>query len=46
MMVEGSDEIFDVSVVDYIDIIKYEPGQEITMEYKEGEQSNTVMSLK
>jgi len=46
VMVEGSDEIFDVSVVDYIDIIKYEPGQEITMEYKEGEQSNTVMSLK
>lgn len=46
VMVEGSDDIFDVSVVDYIDIIKYEPGQEITMEYKKGEQANTVMSLK
>lgn len=46
VMVEGSDDIFDVSVVDYIDIIKYEPGQEITMEYKEGEETNLVMSLK
>lgn len=46
VMVEGSDAIFDVSVVDYIDIIKYDVGQEITMEYKEGESANTVMSLK
>lgn len=45
IMLEGSDEIFDVSVVDFIDIIKYETGQEVTVEYKEGEKVNTVLSL-
>lgn len=44
-MVEGSDEIFDVSVVEFIDVIKYEVGQEITMEYKEDERANIVMSI-
>ena len=45
VMLEGSDEIFDVSVVDFIDIVKYDVGQEVTIEYKEGEKANTVMSL-
>ena len=44
-MVEGSDEIFDVSVVDFIDIIKYDVGQAVTMEYREGEKTNVVLSL-
>lgn len=46
VMVEGSDAIFDTSVVDFIDVIRCEVGQSITMEYKEGEKTNTVMSLK
>ena len=46
IMVEGSEEIFDVSVVDFIDIIKYETGQQITLEYKEAENANLVMSIK
>lgn len=45
LMVEGSDEIFDASVVDFIDVVRCEVGQEITMEYKQGEKANTVMSL-
>lgn len=45
VMLEGSDEIFDVSVVDFIDIIKYEPGDTVTIEYKKGEEANTVLSL-
>ena len=45
VMVEDSDEIFDVSVVDFIDIIKYDVGQEVTMEYREGEKTNVVLSL-
>lgn len=45
VMVEGSEEIFDVSVVDYIDIIKYDIGETITMEYQKGEKANTVLSL-
>ena len=46
IMIEGSEDIFDVSVVDYIDIIKYDIGQEITVEYKVGEKMNTVTDLK
>ena len=45
IMVEGSDDIFDVSVVDFIDIIRYNVGDEVTVEYKEGEKANTVLSL-
>lgn len=45
LMVEGSEEIFDASVVDFIDVVRCEVGQEITMEYKQGEKANTVMSL-
>lgn len=45
VMVEGSEDIFDLSVVDFIDVVRCEVGQKITMEYKEGEKVNTVMSL-
>lgn len=46
MMIEGSDEIFDISVVEFIDIIKYEVGQEISLEYKIGEKTNVVTEIK
>ena len=46
MMLEGSDDIFDISVVEFIDIIKYEVGQEISLEYKIGEKTNVVTSVK
>lgn len=45
IMVEGSDEIFDVPVVDFIDVIRYNVGDEITIEYKEGEETNTVLAV-
>ena len=45
IMIEGSDGIFDVSVVDYIDVIRFDVGDEVTIEYKEGEQTNTVLSM-
>ena len=45
-MVEGSEEIFDISVVEFIDIIKYEIGQEIALEYKIGEKTNVVTAVK
>ena len=32
-------------VVDFIDIIRYNVGDQVTIEYKEGEKSNTVLSL-
>lgn len=46
IMVEESNEIFDVSVIDQIQIIRYEVGQTITMEYKTGKDVNTVLSVK
>ena len=44
-MIEGSDEIFDVSVVDYIDAIRFDVGDRVTIEYKEGKETNTVLSV-
>lgn len=45
IMLENSDEIYDVSVVKFIEIIKYEIGQEITLDFKIGENSNTVTKI-
>ncbi len=45
IMVEGSDAIFDIPVMDFIDIIRYDAGDEVRIEYKEGEKSNTVLSV-
>ncbi len=45
VMLEGMDDIFDVSVADYIDIIRYNVGDEVTIEFKKGEKSNIVLSL-
>ena len=45
LMVEGSEGIFDISVVDFIDVVRCDVGQTVTMEYKEGEKTNTVLSL-
>lgn len=46
IMLDSSDQIFDVSVVDHIDIIRYEEGQTITMEYKEDTPANTVTAIR
>ena len=46
IMVEGSEDIFDISVIQFIDIIKYEVGQEISLEYKIGEKTNVVTTMK
>ena len=46
LMIDGSEDIFDVSVVDYIDVVRCEAGQTVMMEYKKGEKTDTVVSLK
>lgn len=46
LMLEGNDGIFDVSVVDYIDIIRYTEGDKVTLEYQEGEPANVVLGIK
>lgn len=45
LMIEGSEEIFDLSVVDYIDVVKCEMGQKVKMEYKQDERVNPVLSF-
>lgn len=45
VMLEGSDKIFDISIADYIQIIRYDVGDTVTIEYKAGEETNTVLSL-
>lgn len=45
ILLEGRDEIFDVSVADNLNIIKYQEGDRITLEYTEGEESNTVLEI-
>lgn len=45
IMLEGSDAIFDVPIAEYIDVIRYNVGDTVTIEYKEGEETNTVLSI-
>ena len=46
IMVEGSEDIYDVSVVDFIEIIRYEVGDEITLEYENSEEVKNVTAIK
>lgn len=45
IMINGSNAIYDVSVVDYIDIIKYNVGDHVTLVYSEGAKTNTVLGI-
>ena len=44
-MVERSNASVEVSVVDCIEVIRVDVGDEVTIEYKEGEETNTVLSM-
>ncbi|MFI3171446.1 MAG: CvpA family protein [Eubacteriales bacterium] len=45
LMVEGSTELYDVEVESYVDIVRYEVGDTIILEYKVGEETNTVVGM-
>ena len=45
VMLEGSDDIFDISIAESISIIGFDVGDKVTIEYKAGEETNTVLSL-
>lgn len=45
ILLDNSDEIFDVSVNDLIKIIKYAPGDSITLSYIPGSEVNTVIDI-
>ncbi len=42
LMVEDSDQIFDVSVAEFLDVIRCEEGTEVTLEYKEDENEKSA----
>lgn len=46
IILDGVDGIFDVEISDFIEVIQYEVGQEISFEYKIGESTNIVTAIK
>lgn len=45
ILLENSDEIYDVEVADYIKIVTYNVGDQITFTYLDGLESNIVMGI-
>ncbi|BCN31428.1 CvpA family protein [Anaeromicropila herbilytica] len=45
ILLDNSSQLFDVSVVDYINIIKYSIGDNVTFTYTEGDETNTVLGV-
>lgn len=45
LLLDGSDTIYDVTVADNISIIRYNPGDSITLEYTEGSDRCKVVSI-
>lgn len=45
IMIDNSQDIYDVSVTDYIDIIKYNVGDKISFKYNEGDVTKTVIGI-
>jgi hypothetical protein len=45
LMLEGTDAIFDVSVLEVLDVIRFEVGDVVLMEYKQGEDRNYVSRM-
>jgi len=45
VMIDSSQDIYDVSVVDYIDIIKYNVGDKISFKFNEGTNVKTVIGI-
>ncbi len=45
IVLEGEDAIYDVSLAEFVNVILYEEGDEVTLEYEEGETIHTVTKL-
>lgn len=46
IVLENSDDIFDITVKDFIDVIRYNAGDEITLEYKADKEINSVVAIR
>ena len=45
LALEENDEVYDVPVVDYPEIVTYDVGDEITLEYSEDSPANVVLGI-
>ncbi len=45
ILLNNSNEIFDVAIIDFINIIKYDIGDTVTFTYSAGTESNTVLGI-
>lgn len=45
IMLEGDDGIYDILVIEFIDVIRYDVGDTVKVEYKENTNTNMVLSL-
>ena len=45
LVLEGRDLIFDVPMVDFMNVLSFEEGDSVTMEYVEGDPTCTVLSI-
>jgi hypothetical protein len=45
ILLSNSNEIFDVNVADFIEVIKYNVGDTITLMFSEGTEANTVLGM-
>ena len=45
LMLDGTDEIFDIAVTDLINVIRINEGDQVTLEYQKGDQTSLVLSL-
>ncbi len=45
LVLEDSDLVFDVPLADFMEILRYDVGDEISIEYSQGEPVSTVLSL-
>ena len=45
LVLEGSDAIYDAPITNVMDVVRYQIGDEITLEYEEGEKSNSVVKI-
>ena len=45
LMLDGNDQIFDINVPEYLEIIRYEAGDEITLRYLDAEPAALVTGI-
>ena len=46
ILLDGSSVIYDVNVADHVEVILVNVGDSVTLEYQEGEQTNSVTAMK